>query len=205
MHFIVVVNLVDCSDADEPLANHEMAFIARILMGVQPCTILGMSAAAPTSNSHLHTDRWPSPQAMYMGVAPLLSALVMSAAAPTSNSHLHTDRWPSWQAMYMGVMPLFFALVMSAATHEQPRAHRQVAILAGDVHGSGAVVARLGDVRGRAHFEQPLAHRQVAILAGDPHGSDAVVVRLADVRGRAHLEQPLAPTAGPPGRRRTWE
>ena len=35
-----------------------------------------MSAAAPTSKSHLHTDRWPSWQAMYMGVAPSSSALV---------------------------------------------------------------------------------------------------------------------------------
>ena len=53
-----------------------------------------MSAAAPTSNSHLHTDRWPFWQATNMGVWPSLFALLMSAAAPTSYSHLHTDRWP---------------------------------------------------------------------------------------------------------------
>ena len=65
-----------------------------------------MSAAAPTSNSHLHTDRWPKNwQAINMGVKPSLFTLVMSAAAPTSSSHLHTDRWPCWQATYMGVSP----------------------------------------------------------------------------------------------------
>ena len=54
-----------------------------------------MSAAAPTSNSHLHTDTWPFWQAIHMGVAPLLSALVMSAAAPLLCSHLHTPSSPS--------------------------------------------------------------------------------------------------------------
>ena len=66
-----------------------------------PLLRLVMSAAAPTSNSHLHTDRWPFWQAIHMGVTPLFSALVMSAAAPTSNSHLHTDSWPFWQAIHM--------------------------------------------------------------------------------------------------------
>ena len=30
-------------------------------------------SAAPTSNSHLHTDRWPFWQAIHMGVVPSLS------------------------------------------------------------------------------------------------------------------------------------
>ena len=44
-------------------------------MGVVPLLFaLVMSAAAPTSNSHLHTDRWPSRQAIHMGVTPSLAA-----------------------------------------------------------------------------------------------------------------------------------
>jgi len=51
-------------------------------MGVKPPLLaLVMSAAAPTSNSHLHTDRWPIAQAMHVGVVPSLSDLVMSALA----------------------------------------------------------------------------------------------------------------------------
>ena len=69
-------------------------------MGVLPWVFALVMSAAPTSNSHWHTDSWPNWQAMYMGVEPSFSAshlglapsvytLVMSAAAPFSCSHLH--------------------------------------------------------------------------------------------------------------------
>ena len=88
-------------------------------MGVVPLLFaLVIFAAAPTSKSHLHTDRWPFWQAMYMGVVPLLVALVMSAAAPTSKSHAPTGGLP---ATNMGVAPLLAALVMSAAAPSKSR------------------------------------------------------------------------------------
>ena len=43
--------------------------------------------------------------------------------------------------------------VRSGTFLKQPLAHRQVAFIAGDVHGSEAAVNRLGDVRGRAHLQ----------------------------------------------------
>ena len=51
-----------------------------------PLAALVMSAAAPTSNSHLHTDRCPMWQAMYMEVQPSSEKLVMSATRSTSIS-----------------------------------------------------------------------------------------------------------------------
>ena len=50
------------------------------------------------------------------------------------------------------------------------------------MHGSEAIIIRLGDVSGRAHLEQPLADRQVATLASLVHGSGAMDARLGDVR-----------------------
>ena len=86
-----------------------------IRMGVQPLVALVMSAAAPTSNSHLHTDRWPFMQALYMGVMPSLLALVMSVPAPTLTSHLHTNNRPYEHASNMGVRPSLFTFLTSSA------------------------------------------------------------------------------------------
>ena len=45
-------------------------------MGVKPSLFaLVMSADAPTSNSHLHTGRWPFSLANAMGLLPLLATV----------------------------------------------------------------------------------------------------------------------------------
>ena len=137
-------------------------------------------------------------------------------------------------ALRMGVTPSLFALHVASRATSSSHLHTDAGLIVGDVHG-GAVVHRLGDIRGRAYLEQPshtdrslvgrctweaLAHVLVISAAAPTSNShlhtdswpscrrctwDSGVVRLGDVRGRPHLEQPLATDSRPSSRRSTWE
>ena len=58
-----------------------------------------------------------------------------------------------------GVISVAVGIVTGEGSLEdEPLLDGDVILVTGGTHGSDAVVARLGDVRGRAHLEQPLAH-----------------------------------------------
>ena len=179
---------------EQPLAHRQVAHLAGDVHGsVAVVARLGDvrgRAHLEQPLAHRPVALW---QATYMGVTPLLFALVMSAAAPTSNSHLHTDRWPSPGGDHGSDAFVVRLADVRGRAHLEQHAHRQVALLTGDPHGSEAAVIRLGDVRGRAHLEQPIEKRKVAHRAGDAHGSGAVGVRLGDVRvGARIIVEPFA-------------
>ena len=161
-------------------------------MGVEWSLIaLVISAAAPTSNSHLHTDRWPPSRRCAWGCSRCRSPWE-TAAAPTEQPLAHRQvAAPASDHHGSHTKGIRLGDVLLSAHLEQPLAHRQVAILAGDPHGSVAALVRLGSVRARAPPEQPLAHQQVAVLGGDVHGSGTVSVRLSDIRTCATLSSHL--------------
>ena len=80
---------------------------------------------------------------------------------------------------------LLRGLIIKGTVEDEPLADRQVATNASYVHGSEAIIVRLGDVSGRAHLEQPLADRQVATIASLVHGSVAFMAALQRCQ-RAH-------------------
>ena len=77
------------------LQTVKQPLLEAISMGVRPslCALV-MSAAAPMSYSHRHTDRWPFAGDPHGSDAVVVRLGMSAAALIFPNSHWHTDRWP---------------------------------------------------------------------------------------------------------------